>query len=235
MTPFRPLFPRSAAAVLAVLLLPGCAALGDRISSMLGGTGDTAVVAGTMVLSDGTVPPATARAEARIVDLSRSGPETGDFLVAAAVVDTGLTPPIPFRMTWRPGTLDPAHEYVVTGRISGRSGRLYETAEPVVVRPGDDRQQVTLTLVPVPGAAEAEREALRGEYSLEGVPDVTATSDMPMTMQGDLESLYDDRPGYGGGTGYGTGGDGFLDYMRDRPAGAMPSAGVPDSRVIAPQ
>lgn len=203
----------SAAALAAAFALSACAdQQGGPISSVFGASGDTAVVEGVMVLPEGETPPGTARAEARIVDVTRSSADGGAFLVATDIVDAQLAPSIPFRMQWRPGTLEPGNEYVVHGRIYGRSGRLYETTQPVTISPAMDRQQVTLALTPLPGAAAAEAEALKGEYSLEGVPDVTKTSEMPMTSTGeDVESLYGDEPGYG----YGQDGDSFSDYMLD--------------------
>lgn len=173
--------------------------------------GDLAVVEGVMILPEGATAPPTSRAEARIVDLDRTG-TAGDFLIASTVSDvTGA--PVPFRLQWRPGSLPEGHRFVVSGRLIGRGGTLYTTQDPVSLAAMPDRQTLTLMLVPTGAAVEEDDSS---SYSLDGIPDPSETQAMPMTNQGDLESLYDDR----------LRGDSVSDYI---------SSDAYNSRVIAPR
>lgn len=188
----------------AALLLSACSGFqaegpADRVFKA---SGDVAVVEGLMVLPEGAEVVSTARAEARLVDLDRTGTD-GDFLIASTVVDASGAP-VPFRLQWRPGSLPEGHRYVVSGRLIGRSGTLYTTEEAVSVAAVPTRQEITLALVPTGADTGAEGGA---SYSLEGIPDPSETENMPMTSRGDdLEGLYDDRLG---------GGDSLYDYVND--------------------
>lgn len=141
---------------------------------MTGGRSDVALIDGRMVLPEGADIPSTARAEARLVDLDRSGAE-GDFLVASSVADA-VAAPVPFRLQWRPGTLPEEHRYVVSARLIGRSGVLYTTEVPVRVATMRDRQEVTLVLVPTGVDLEDE---VAPSYSVEDVPDPSGTAGCP--------------------------------------------------------
>ncbi|EKV26990.1 hypothetical protein C882_1919 [Caenispirillum salinarum AK4] len=183
----------------------------DPVDRVFAPSGDVAVVEGLLVLPEGAEVPPTSRAEARLVDLDRTGTE-GDFLVASTVTDAAGAP-VPFRLQWRPGALPEGHRYVVTGRLIGRGGTLYTVEEPVAVAATPDRQDITLALVPTGTAPAAEDGA---SYSLEGIPDPSETEAMPMTSDGGgLGGVYDDR----------LGGDSLSDYISSDDYGG---------RVIAP-
>ncbi|SOD95899.1 YbaY family lipoprotein [Caenispirillum bisanense] len=177
----------TAAAVCLPLLAAACAPFADRGADPHG----VDTLGGVLVVPAGDALPPTARGEVRLVDLTRSEPGR-PFLVASQVIDGPLTAPVPYRLQWRPMTLEPGHEYALAGRVFTEARTLYRSETPVPVAEGSGDRTVPLTLAAVPAPPE---DAERKRYSLDSMPDVQKLRELP---QG--EPLRRDDTYYGLGT-----------------------------------
>lgn len=133
----------TALAVLAVILLGGCAE----------GRPTFGVVSGSVAYEPPAALPPGAEIQVRLYDLSRGDGE-GALVAEHRTEASSEGVPADFAMRYDPGLIDPTHSYAVRARLAGEDEPLLETSEPYPVLTQGHPHRVELVLEPTVRPAE---------------------------------------------------------------------------------